>query len=159
RSPRQLLRHGEEVRAAEERQGRESLCGSGGVQSLSGEPRKGISRHAEKPERQVMRGMALIAVAAMAALGADSFRDPAPPKVETPPEIALPAAKPTAAVQVHGKPKPLPAGAVTHDWTSFLGPSHNGTSIETKLLVKWPRGGPKLLWEFRKGTGYSSPAI
>ena len=26
------------------------------------------------------------------------------------------------------KPKPLPAGAVTHDWVSFLGPTHNAVS-------------------------------
>jgi outer membrane protein assembly factor BamB len=41
------------------------------------------------------------------------------------------------------------------DWPSFLGPAHNSTSTETGLS----RGAPKLLWEFRKGTGYSSPAI
>ena len=59
----------------------------------------------------------------------------------------------------HGKPKPLPAGAVTHDWTSFLGPTHNGVSTETRLLHKWPKGGPKLVWEMKKGTSYTSPAI
>ena len=54
------------------------------------------------------------------------------------------------------KPKPLPAGAVTHDWVSFLGPSHNGVSTETKLSRALP---PPLVWEFAKGTGYASPAI
>jgi outer membrane protein assembly factor BamB len=54
------------------------------------------------------------------------------------------------------KPKPLPAGAVTHDWVSFLGPSHNGVSTETKLSRTLP---PPLVWEFPKGTSYSSPAI
>src|SRR6185503_5867136 len=63
------------------------------------------------------------------------------------------------AVRVHAKPKPLPPGAVTSDWPAFLGPSHNGASPETKLLRDWPKGGPTLLWEMRKGTGYSSPAI
>jgi len=53
-------------------------------------------------------------------------------------------------------PKPLPAGAVTHDWTSFLGPTHNGVSTETKLSRTLP---PPLVWEFPKGTSYSSPAI
>src|SRR5215510_5739578 len=57
------------------------------------------------------------------------------------------------------KPKPLPAGAVTHDWTSFLGPTHNAMSTETRLLHKWPAAGPKLVWEMKKGTSYSSPAI
>jgi outer membrane protein assembly factor BamB len=56
-------------------------------------------------------------------------------------------------------PKPLPAGAVTEDWPAFLGPSHNATSRETRLLREWGRRGPKLVWEMRKGTGYSSPAV
>jgi outer membrane protein assembly factor BamB len=69
------------------------------------------------------------------------------------------AAKPNPDVRFHSKPKPLPQGAVTHDWKSFLGPSHNGTSTETKLLREWTKGAPALVWEMRKGTGYSSPAI
>ena len=32
-------------------------------------------------------------------------------------------------------------------------------SPETKLLRDWPKGGPTMLWEMEKGTGYSSPAI
>src|SRR6185369_6692306 len=35
----------------------------------------------------------------------------------------------------------------------------NGISTETKLLREFPPGGPTLLWEMRKGTGYTSPAI
>ena len=62
-------------------------------------------------------------------------------------------------VKVHSKPKPLAADAVTHDWVSFLGPNHNGVSSETRLLKQFPAGGPPLVWEMRKGTGYSSPAI
>src|SRR5215510_2697317 len=54
------------------------------------------------------------------------------------------------------KPKPLPAGAVTHDWTTFLGPTHNAVSTETKLSRQLP---PPLVWEFSKGTSYTSPAI
>jgi len=54
------------------------------------------------------------------------------------------------------KPKPLASDAVTHDWTAFLGPTHNGISTETKLSRKLP---PPLIWEFTKGTGYASPAI
>jgi outer membrane protein assembly factor BamB len=48
---------------------------------------------------------------------------------------------------------------VTHDWPSFLGPTHNGMSTETRLLRVFPKGGPKLVWEMKKGTGYTSPAI
>ena len=61
-----------------------------------------------------------------------------------------------AQTRVHRKPKALPAGAATHDWTTFLGPSHNAVSTETKLSRKLP---PPLVWEFSKGTGYASPAI
>jgi outer membrane protein assembly factor BamB len=50
----------------------------------------------------------------------------------------------------------LPAGAVTHDWPSFLGPSHNATSTETRLSRTLP---PPLVWEFPRGTGYASPAV
>ncbi len=32
-------------------------------------------------------------------------------------------------------------------------------STETKLAHSWPKGGPKLVWEMKKGTGYSSPAV
>jgi outer membrane protein assembly factor BamB len=53
-------------------------------------------------------------------------------------------------------PKPLSPGAVTSDWPSFLGPTHNAVSAETKLSRTLP---PPLLWEFPKGTGYTSPAI
>ena len=61
-----------------------------------------------------------------------------------------------AQARVAAAPKPLPAGAVTHDWTSFLGPTHNGVSTETKLSRTLPA---PLVWEFPKGTSYSSPAI
>jgi outer membrane protein assembly factor BamB len=54
------------------------------------------------------------------------------------------------------KPKPLAPDAITHEWTGFLGPTHNAISTETKLSRKLP---PPLIWEFPKGTGYTSPAI
>ena len=71
------------------------------------------------------------------------------------------AAQPSANTDVrfHAKPKALPKGAATHDWTSFLGPNHNATSTETKLLHQWPAKGPNIVWELPKGTGYASPAI
>jgi len=62
----------------------------------------------------------------------------------------------TAQARFHRRPKPLPAGAVTADWPSFLGPSHDAVSAETKLSRTLP---PPLVWEFPKGTGYTSPAI
>src|SRR5262245_41803816 len=53
-------------------------------------------------------------------------------------------------------PKPPPPGAVTQDWESFLGPTHNAVSTETRLSRVLP---PPLVWEFPKGTSYASPAI
>ena len=58
--------------------------------------------------------------------------------------------------RVHAPPKPLAKDAVTHDWRSFLGPTHNAVSTETRLSRTLP---PRLLWEFTKGTGYASPAV
>src|SRR3990172_3265029 len=63
--------------------------------------------------------------------------------------------KPHPEGRTHGKPVPLPAGAKTHSWEAFLGPSHNAISSETPLLKSWPPGGPQLLWEVKKGSGYS----
>jgi outer membrane protein assembly factor BamB len=66
------------------------------------------------------------------------------------------AARAYAEARVHAKPKPLAKDAVTHDWTSFLGPAHNGTSSETRLSRVLP---PPLIWESPKGTSYTSPAV
>src|SRR5207249_6376599 len=54
--------------------------------------------------------------------------------------------------QSRARPKPLSAGAVTSDWPSFLGPSHDAASVETKLSRTLP---PPLVWEFPRGTGYA----
>ena len=59
----------------------------------------------------------------------------------------------------HKAPKPLPAGAVTTDWPHFLGPLQNATSTETKLLKKFGPEGPPLVWEMKRGSGYTSPVI
>jgi len=87
------------------------------------------------------------------------FADPTAPQLEKLSSLELPPAKPHPDVKVHAKPKPLPRDAVTQDWKTFLGPTHNGISSETKLLKSWPANGPTLVWEMRKGTGYSSPAV
>ncbi len=67
--------------------------------------------------------------------------------------------KPNPDLTRHRRPNPLKAGAVTEDWTSFLGPRHDATSRETQIAKKFAPSGPPLLWELTKGTGYSSPAI
>ena len=66
------------------------------------------------------------------------------------------AARSHAQTRLHRKPKPLAKDAVTHDWTTFLGPTHNAVSTETRLSRALP---PPLIWEFPKGTSYASPAI
>jgi hypothetical protein len=48
-------------------------------------------------------------------------------------------------VTFHRAPKPLHPDAVTHDWPSFLGPTHDGVSTETYLLRDWPDGKPNVL--------------
>src|SRR5262245_4352888 len=58
--------------------------------------------------------------------------------------------------RVRSTPRPLAKDAVTHDWTAFLGPTHNAVSTETKLSRRLP---PPLIWEFTRGSGYASPAI
>ncbi len=62
----------------------------------------------------------------------------------------------SAAAIVHREPRSLAPEAVTHDWPSFLGPTHNGVSGETHLRRDLP---PPLIWELRTGAGYASPAI
>src|SRR4029079_3284534 len=41
----------------------------------------------------------------------------------------------------------------------FLGPKDDCSSAEKGLLKKWPKEGPKKLWEVEKGAGYACPVI
>ena len=68
-------------------------------------------------------------------------------------------APPSSRLEIHAEASPLPEGAITAEWPRFNGPLDDATSPETKLLGKWPEGGPRLLWEISKGEGYASPAI
>ena len=68
----------------------------------------------------------------------------------------LPPGTAGARAVAHRDPTPLAPGAVTHDWVSFLGPSHDAISTETPLRRALP---PPLVWELPKGSGYTSPAI
>jgi len=45
------------------------------------------------------------------------------------------------------------------DWPRFLGPKDDCSSAETGLLKKWPKEGPKKLWEVEKGAGYACPVV
>ncbi len=49
--------------------------------------------------------------------------------------------------------------AMADDWPRFLGPNNDCSSAETGLLKKWPKDGPKKLWEVDKGAGYACPVI
>jgi len=88
-----------------------------------------------------------------------AFSDPAPPTVKEPSGKPLAELKEHPDVTFHSKPKPLHPDAVTHDWTSFLGPIHNAVSTETHLLKDFGDSGPTLVWALDKGTSYTSPAI
>ena len=45
------------------------------------------------------------------------------------------------------------------DWPRFLGPYDTGVSDETGVLKTWPKGGPKIFWSEKIGTGYSAPSV
>src|SRR5437660_9805396 len=45
------------------------------------------------------------------------------------------------------------------DWPQFLGPSRNGTSVETGLADTWPAKGPPVVWDREVGEGYASPVL
>ena len=87
------------------------------------------------------------------------FVDPAPPEFQGLSGKAPPQPRTHPDIQFYDKPKPLHPDAVTHDWVSFLGPTHNAVSTETHLLEELDDTQPKLAWALRKGTSYTSPAI
>ena len=109
----------------------------------------------------VVGTMLLLVLVAASAAGEQrkTFTDPAPPKVNDLPPVDPAVAKSNPDVTFHAAPKPLPAGAVTHDWPSFLGPTHDLHSTETKLVQTLAAGGPPRVWEMKKGSGYAAPAV
>ncbi len=90
---------------------------------------------------------------------AGEYTDPAPPVVTALKPAEPPKPQPHPNVTFHTAAKPLAAGAVTSDWPCFLGASHDMRSTETKLAKTWPKEGPPLVWEMKRGTGYASPSI
>jgi len=97
--------------------------------------------------------------AAVLSPAAKQFSDPAPPKVTSTDDRAAAKPQPNPLGTFHQAPKPLSQKAETTDWAGFLGPEHNPISAETNVLQSFGKGGPPLVWEMAKGTGYSSPAI
>jgi outer membrane protein assembly factor BamB len=101
----------------------------------------------------------LIAVAASLTSAAADFVDPAPPAV-TPapaPPSQPPAPRPQKELTFHAAARALSKDAVTHDWLSFLGPTHSPVSPESHLIENLKEMKP--VWEVEKGNGYSAPAI
>lgn len=45
------------------------------------------------------------------------------------------------------------------DWPQFLGINRDGKSNEKGILTSWPESGPKRIWDFDCGTGYSAPSV
>lgn len=103
----------------------------------------------------------LLALPLAAALRAEpeTFKDPAPPQVQALPPLPEPQPEAQPNLKFHAAPKPLAAGAVTHDWRTFLGPTHNAISTERPLLKEFGPKGPPLVWEVSRGEGYATPAV
>lgn len=91
--------------------------------------------------------------------GAPTNGDPHPPTVASLPATTAPSARDNSQVTFHAPPNPLPAGATTSDWPSFLGPHHNLACDETRLSHDLPADGPPMVWEMEKGSGYSAPGV
>jgi outer membrane protein assembly factor BamB len=114
-----------------------------------------------KMQHNVLRALSILVVLAAAGRRAEAqvFVDPAPPAVQKLAEVASPEPREQAGLKFHAAPRPLAAGAVTHDWRSFLGPTHNAVSTETLLLKQFGKNGPAIVWEVTRGEGYASPAV
>ncbi len=87
------------------------------------------------------------------------FSDPAPPAASARRTLPPAPARENPDATFHAAPKPLAPGAVTADWPSFLGPTHNMVSPETALLKNFPADGLRPVWEMKKGEGFAAPAI
>jgi outer membrane protein assembly factor BamB len=90
---------------------------------------------------------------------AEPFTDPAPPRFQELADQPAPVPQLFDRLTFHGKPKPLSKEARTSDWPRVLGPDDDASSPETGLLHEFPKSGPALVWEVKKGEGYTSPAI
>ena len=56
----------------------------------------------------------------------------------------------------YGNDVRVPGGT---DWPRYLGPTLDGKSSETGLLLEWPDSGPPVRWHRRVGEGYSMPSV
>src|SRR5688500_18859001 len=85
------------------------------------------------------------------------FIDPAPPVIVGKQSLPAPVAQPNPDAKFGAAPKALSPDAKTHDWPSFLGPTHNAVSTDTHLFDDLSKLAP--VWEMAKGSGYAAPAI
>lgn len=109
--------------------------------------------------RALARASALVFAIPIVA-GAEEMEDPAPPEVfEVSENAEVPTAHDFDRLTFSAAAKPLPEDAKTENWPRFLGPNDDAISGETRLLQKFPEGGPKVVWEITKGSGYTSPVI
>lgn len=105
--------------------------------------------------RTVSLGIAVVALA----LAAPRFEDPKPPRLAALEKAPPSEPKPHPDVTLRRKPRPLAQKATTEDWPAFLGVRGEPISQETRILKQYGAGGPRLVWELAKGTGYSSPSV
>lgn len=91
---------------------------------------------------------------------AQEFVDPRPPALSSAPSEST-AQEPTdiPGLTYHAAPKALSPDAIISDWPRFLGPTDNAISPETHLLDKFPVEGLHKVWEYDKGTSYTSPSL
>ncbi len=65
----------------------------------------------------------------------------------------------TPGLTFHAAPRPLSEGAITEDWSAFLGPRRDGICRETPLRSDFGSTAPALVWELERGDGFASPAV
>ena len=68
-------------------------------------------------------------------------------------------AKPFDRLTFYAPPKNLSPKAQTSDWPRFLGPSDNGHSPETHLLIDFLEQYPNRVWEVKRGRSHTAPVI
>jgi outer membrane protein assembly factor BamB len=51
------------------------------------------------------------------------------------------------------------SSARADDWPQFLGPHRDGVSAEKNLVDRFPKGGPKVVWQRDVGEGYSGAVV
>ncbi len=79
-------------------------------------------------------------------LGCGVGADPGPkPEAKSGPDAAL--------------PKDLRTRTDGDDWPGFLGPTGDSVSREKGILTRWPKEGPRIVWQMEVAEGYGMPSI